>query len=60
MQSLREAVQNSKALRYAFTDVIESEILRVVCNSVYLSAASSCVRTDFCKQEGNDSVPEED
>lgn len=32
----------------------------MACNCVYLSAASSCVRTDFCKQEGNDSVPGED
>lgn len=60
MQSLGEAVQKSKAFTYAFRDVIQSEILSVVCNCVYLSAASSCVRRDFCKQEGNDSVPGED
>lgn len=56
MQSLWEAIQKCKAFSYVFRDVIE--ILSVACNCVYLSAASSCVRTDFCEQEGNDSVPE--
>lgn len=48
---------SKKAFTYAFRHVIESEILGAVCNCAYLSAVSSCVRTDFCKQEGNDSVP---
>lgn len=56
---ITQRICQKKAFTYAIRDVIESEMLGVVCSCVYLSAVSSCVRTDFCKQEGNDSVPGE-